>query len=276
MESTRPIRSLIRGLDALAVLNLRNGATVSEVAQEVGLPRTTIYRILETLSHAGYAYRDPSDDRYRVTIEVRGLSDGFDDEAWVTQIARRELHELGRELVWPIALASLSGTSMVVRETTDHRSPFAIERYPAGTRLPVLTTAAGRIHLAFCPATQREALLEALARSTREDDRLARNRVEVQKLINEARAQGYAGTTRQKRVAAEMSIAVPMLIEERVLAALAVRFATSAVPARTAIERFVPKLRDCAQRIRQRFLEQQREPSSSHREPFARSAGSRE
>ena len=35
MESTRPIRALIRGLDALTVLNLRNGATVSEIAQEI-------------------------------------------------------------------------------------------------------------------------------------------------------------------------------------------------------------------------------------------------
>jgi len=29
------------------VLNLRDGATVSEVAQEIRLPRTTVYRILE-------------------------------------------------------------------------------------------------------------------------------------------------------------------------------------------------------------------------------------
>ena len=43
MESTRPIRALIRGLDALTVLNLRNGATVSEVAQDIRLPRTTTY-----------------------------------------------------------------------------------------------------------------------------------------------------------------------------------------------------------------------------------------
>ena len=88
MESTRPIRALIRGLDALTVLNLRNGATVSEVAQEIRLPRTTTYRILETLSHAGFVYRDATDDRYRLTIMVRGLSDGYDDEAWITQIAR--------------------------------------------------------------------------------------------------------------------------------------------------------------------------------------------
>ena len=47
MESTRPIRALVRGLDALTVLNSRDGATVSEVAQEIRLPRTTVYRILE-------------------------------------------------------------------------------------------------------------------------------------------------------------------------------------------------------------------------------------
>ena len=35
MESTRPIRALMRGLDALTVLNLRDGATVSEIVHEV-------------------------------------------------------------------------------------------------------------------------------------------------------------------------------------------------------------------------------------------------
>ena len=63
-----------RGLDALTVLNLRNGATVSEVAQEIRLPRTTTYRILETLSHAGFVYRDANDDRYRLTIMATSMA----------------------------------------------------------------------------------------------------------------------------------------------------------------------------------------------------------
>ena len=63
MTSTRPIRALIRGLDALTILNLKDGVTVSEVAQEIDLPRTTTYRILETLCHAGYAYRSDSDEK---------------------------------------------------------------------------------------------------------------------------------------------------------------------------------------------------------------------
>ena len=129
MQSIRPIRALMRGLDALTVLNLRDGATVSEVAQEIRLPRTTVYRILETLCDAGFVTRDATDDRYRLTIMVRALSGGFDDETWVTHIAKPFIRDLCREIVWPVSIATLSGFTMLVRESTDHESPLAIERY---------------------------------------------------------------------------------------------------------------------------------------------------
>jgi IclR family mhp operon transcriptional activator len=259
MESTRPIRALIRGLDALTVLNLRNGATVSEVAQEIRLPRTTTYRILETLSHAGFVYRDTTDDRYRLTIMVRGLSDGYDDEAWVTQIARPFIHDLGKDIVWPVAIASLSGTTMMVRESTDHRSPLAVERYSAGFRVPLLSSSSGRVYLAFSPPTQRESLLDILGRSNKEEDALARNRPELMKLLNDVRMQGYASAVRQRRVSDEISMAVPILIDDRVLAAVSIRFSGTAVPLKLGIERFLPKLRETANKIRQNFVEQQRE-----------------
>jgi IclR family mhp operon transcriptional activator len=270
MESTRPIRALIRGLDALTVLNLRNGATVSEVAQEIKLPRTTTYRILETLSHSGYVYRDANDDRYRLTIMVRGLSDGFDDEAWVTQAARPYINELGKEIVWPVAIASLSGTQMMVRETTDHRSPLAVERYSAGFRVPLLTTASGRVYLAFCPTAQRDSILEILARSTKEPDQLARDRPALLQLLNEARAQGYATAVRARRVSDEVSMAVPILVDDRVLAAVTIRFSGTAVPLKLAVERFLPKLREAAQNIRRAFIEQQREGPHGQSRPATR------
>ena len=260
MESTRPIRALTRGLDALTVLNLRNGATVSEVAQEIRLPRTTTYRILETLSHAGFVYRDANDDRYRLTIMVRGLSDGYDDEAWVTQIARLYIHELGKDIVWPVAVASLSGTSMMVRESTDHRSPLAVERCPAGFRVPLLASSSGRVYLAFSAPTHRDSLLDILARSTKEEDALARNRTELMKILNDTRMQGYASAVRPRRVSDEISIAVPIMVDDRVLAAVTIRFSGTAVPLKLAVERFLPKLRDTAQKIRETFVEQQTEP----------------
>ncbi len=262
MESTRPIRALMRGLDALTVLNLRDGATVSEVAQEIRLPRTTVYRILETLCNAGFVFRDAADDRYRLTILVRGLSDGFDDEAWVTQIAKPLIHELCRETVWPISIATLSGTTMLVRESTDHLSPLAIERYSAGLRAPLLTTAAGRVYLAHSAAEQRDTLIDILARSDKEDDKLARSTVELKRMLAEIRAAGFAATARTRRLVEEISLSVPVLLHERVLAGLTVRFAAAAVPLKSGIERFLPRLRHCAARISTQFLEQQAEARS--------------
>jgi IclR family mhp operon transcriptional activator len=260
MESTRPIRALMRGLDALTVLNLRDGATVSEVAQEIRLPRTTVYRILETLCNAGFVFRDPSDDRYRLTIMVRALSGGFDDEAWVTQIAKPLINELCREIVWPISISTLSGTTMMVRETTDHSSPVAIERYSAGFRTPLLTSAGGRVYLAFCAASQRETLIDVLARSTKDEDKLARlQRPDLQRLLSDIKAQGYATATRSRRMVEELSLSVPVLLNDRVLAALTVRFASSALPLKTGVERFLPKLRHTAATIGRSFLEQQSE-----------------
>jgi len=257
MESTRPIRALMRGLDALTVLNSRNGATVSEVAQEIRLPRTTVYRILETLCTAGYVFRDSSDDRYRLTIMVRALSGGFDDEAWVTEIARPVIHELCRDIVWPVSIATLSGTAMVVRETTDQSSPLAIERYSAGSRVPLLTSAAGRVYLAFCPASQRETLIDILARSTKEEDKLARaQRTELARMLADIKAQGYATTSRTRRLVEEISVSVPALLEERGLACITLRFSSSAVPQKVGLERFLPKLRQSAARISNMFSEQ--------------------
>ena len=258
MESTRPIRALIRGLDALTVLNSRDGATVSEVAQEIRLPRTTVYRILETLCGAGFIFRDASDDRYRLTIMVRALSGGFDDDAWVTQIAKPLMADLGREIVWPISISTLLGTSMIVRETNS--SPLAVERYPAGYRMPILSTAAGRVYLSFCPVSQRETLIDILAKSGKEEDRLARApRSDVQRLLSEIRSHGYSSTSQTRRLVEEISVSVPVLSGDRILACLTIRFAANALPQKAGIERFLPKLKQCASKISHSYVQQQAE-----------------
>lgn len=256
MSSTRPIRALLRGLEVLHVLNRHNGATVSEVASTIDLPRTTTYRILETLCVAGYAYRAVSDDRYRLTIMVRGLSDGFDDEAWVTQIARPYLYELGRQLVWPVTIATLSGRTMLVRQNTDHRSPLAVEKRGPGFRVSILGSAAGIAYLSFCQKEQRDTLLDLLGKSKRVEDQPARNRKKVYETLVETRKRGFAIWDRARRISDEKSFAVPVMAEDRLLATLTIRFASTAVSETEGIERFVPKLRIVAKQIGDEFARQ--------------------
>jgi len=233
----------------LTELNRLERAAINTIAQAVELPRTTTYRILETLRLAGYVERDPHDDCYRPTIMVRALSDGFDDEAMLAHLARPHLSALCEQIVWPVAIATPSGSAMMIREATDHQSPLALEHYGAGVRVPMLASAAGRAYLAFCAAPQREALLEMLSRSSLPEDRLARNRQEVERLLNETRAQGYGISQRARRVSEETSLAIPVRAKDRVLASVTVRYSASAVPLRTALDQFLPKMRDVATKV---------------------------
>ncbi len=248
-ESTRPIRALNRGLEVLTVLNRLERAAINTLANAVELPRTTTFRILETLRLSGYVERDAHDDCYRPTVMVRALSDGFDDEAMLAHIAKPHLAALGTLLVWPIAIATPAGASMLIRETTDHQSPLALERHSAGVRVPMLNSAAGRAYLAFCSAPQREALLELMGRSSLPEDRLARDRPEVDRLLHETRSQGFGMAQRARRISEETSLAIPMQAQDRVLATISVRFSATAVPLRTAIEQFLPKMREVALKI---------------------------
>jgi len=252
-DSTRPIRALNRGLEVLTELNRLERAAINTLAAAVGLPRTTTYRILETLRLAGFVDRDAHDDCYRPTIMVRALSDGFDDEALVAHIAKPLLAALGSQIVWPVAIATPSGSTMMIRETTDRQSPLALEQYSAGVRVPMLASAAGRAYLAFCPAQQRDALLELLARSSLPEDRLARNRIEVERLLNETRTQGFGMAHRARRVSEETSLAIPVRAKDRILATVTVRYAATAVPLRAAVEQFLPKMREVAQKIEAQF-----------------------
>jgi IclR family mhp operon transcriptional activator len=122
-----------------------------------------------------------------------------------------------------------------------------------------LLSSSGRVYLAFSPPTQRESLLDILSRSNKEEDALARSRPELMKLLNDVRMQGYASAVRPRRVSDEISMAVPILIDDRVLAAVSIRFSGTAVPLKLGVERFLPKLRETANKIRQSFVEQQRE-----------------
>jgi len=259
-QPTRPIRALSRGLEVLAELNRRERAPIHTLSSAVRLPRTTTFRILETLRLAGFVERDPHDDCYRPTVHVRSLADGFDDEAMIAHIGKPYLSALAMEIVWPMDIATPAGTAMLVRETS--RSPLALESYGVGDLLPMLTSAAGRAYLAFSKAPVREVVLDSLAASP--DERLARDRPEIERILQESRTQGFGVSQRARRVSQEITLALPLRSAERVLGTLAVRFAATAVPLRTAIEQFLPKMREVVSKIETEFVQTTLSAPCSH------------
>jgi len=267
-------RSLGRGLRILNILNSDLEHTVASIARDAALPRTTTFRILRTLIAEGFVHRDTVSDTFHPTAMVRGLSDGFDDTAWLVQVAKPFVAELGRRVVWPVSIATLSGMSVLVRQTTDEDSPLAVVRYAPGARMPLGTSASGLVLLAFSRAHQRRMLIDMMYQPSfkREQD-LTREAFEQR--VQEVANVGYAWVHRPGRVSERSSLAVPVRVNEDTLCAVVVRFARSAVRHQVAAEKFLPALRKTAHAIEQAFGSEKTTPVAAKALKTARMAAAR-
>lgn len=251
--SVKTVRAATRVLQVLAALNESHPAGAAQVARTLGMSRATTYRFLESLRDAGYAVKDEATGHYSPSFRVRELSCGFEDEDWIAQIARPVLRSLGTELVWPIAIATLSGPGMLLRESTDTQSPLALHRFSAGRRIGLLDTASGRVYLAFCSREQRETLLDVLATTADVSTTGGFDRQSIRGELAKIRQQGHAAHRRPQRVSPQCAIAVPVMANGRVLASLSIRYSESAVRPALVQQRFLAKLRQAAAQIGNSF-----------------------
>ena len=247
------VRGLARGLAVLEALNRCDSgcATPAQLGEMTGLHRTTVRRLLETLVAEGYVVRSPSHqtDTYLLSIRVRQLSDGFTDDEWVATLAPPILFELVRHVVWPSDLATPDGPGMLIRETTHRYSPLSFHGSIVGRRLPLLTTAAGRVYVAFCSEPQRAELLAMLRAGLggEQQQRLAHDEAYIRNLVARVRERGYALNQGDMDDARKTgAIAVPVWQEERVVAAINIVYLERVVPADVAVARYLPHLQAAA------------------------------
>lgn len=225
-------------------------ASTTALAKACGLDRTTTKRLLETLRSQGFVRPGERDGQYGLTFEVRRLSEGFEDETWVGQVATPTMHAAVRELIWPCDLATAEAGFMVVRESTHRWSALSQHRAMIGERMPLFVTAVGRAYLGACDDGEREAVLELLARRSDWIGEFARSKVKVKRLLNTTLERGYAYNDGEwQRQAGFAAVAVPVRAGERLLGALNLVFPKASVPKSDLERRFVPALQRLAASI---------------------------
>lgn len=240
------VESVVRGLEILRLLNARTGQTLSELASGATLPRGTAYRMLFTLENLGFVER--IQNRYWITQKVRSLSHGYDND-WACRIARPIVRELGRNLHWPVTLSEQSGSSAMVRETTDDDSSLVFEATKPGFRMSMLETASGRILLAYSSRRKQRALLDYLRHDSFGPTPI--NNVDEHyfgEVSDRIRERGYdlLPVPHGKQTA----IAVPVIDQTgNAVAALAIRYFNSAMNTAEALGGLLDPLQNTAARI---------------------------
>lgn len=179
-------------LKALSVLDYigeqRRPVSVMEVAEAIGADRATAYRMLMTLTQAGYVTRD-GDKAYRMSFKVLSLSRhlvGENDRARQIIAVLRTISEATGETVHYSALERDSAV-LVFRAKGTQR--VAVD-FQIGDRSPLHCTSIGKVLLAYGDARAVERVisdgLSATGPNTITDGEALR------RALTRVRAQGYA------------------------------------------------------------------------------------
>ncbi len=155
-------RAILRVPEVLmAIARSGAGVAMGELALVLGLPRTSLHRILRTLESGGYVVR--AEGLYRPGPESFRLAAALGRAAPSAQFpacARPVLDWLAEQSGETVMLSVLSDslTESIYLEVIESASPLRFSMR-AGNRRPLYCTASGKAMLAFQPPAQQQAYL---------------------------------------------------------------------------------------------------------------------
>ncbi|WP_170145833.1 DNA-binding transcriptional regulator [Rhodoplanes elegans] len=251
MPSFPPVQSVRRAFLLLSELNRQRVATIADLHQRTGLPKPTIVRLLETLIADGYVVSDRRLGGYQVTSQVTALSSGFHGSPMVIEAARPWAIDLTRRLKWPVSVAVLVEDAVFVRFSTIPDSPVSPFHATINMRLSLVSRGLGRAYLGFCPREERELLVRMLERSPHPEDRPPDLQAVVRGLVKSIRARGFAERDPTVEPLSSSTIAIPVMVDGRVLATIGITYFRSAVPRAKLLDQIVHPLKEIVQRVEQ-------------------------
>lgn len=233
------IGSFEKGLLVInALAHSTKGMTLSEVAVATGTTRSTARRYLITLESLGYA--DQVSRRFELTRRILDLVGSRFDAGLTWQISQPLIEALAAELGESCTAFVQDGNEVVCVAEASAPRLLAV-RMPVGTRLPILSSAAGRAILAEASDPSVDAIFDGAPvgqmtpfTKSRHDQLFAE--------IEQVRKHGFALVDQELEIGLR-SIAVPVRNRMgQTVGALMVSADCSRVEVRTMIEDFLDPL----------------------------------
>jgi IclR family mhp operon transcriptional activator len=192
MAGSKVIKSLERGLLVLQALQMQPDSSLQELYVFTGISKPSLLRILHTLAISGLVTRRLADGRYRIGATFSRVPSRREHRDRIAEAAAPILERLCQRVSWPSDLMVPAGDHMEIRETSRARSPFLLQGERVGLPVNWLLSGVGRAYLAYCPAKERQRIIDMLRISSKAEDRLAREPARLNVILAEVRARGYA------------------------------------------------------------------------------------
>lgn len=206
------IKSFERMFEILSLFTMdRTSLSISEIEKETGYPKSTIFRILNTLIEGEFIEQDPDTHRYSVGMQFFRLGSIFQSQLDLRNVSLPFMKQLSKDSQETIELNIVDGTNRFCIEKID--SPLAVRNFVrVGDRHPLHLGASGKSLLAFMDKKEQDKVISKLAEEYEMDI------PELRQDLQDIKDKGFA-FTKGERVIGSFAVSAPILDGEGTLMA---------------------------------------------------------
>lgn len=156
----RYVQTLERALDILEVLARSDESLgVTEIGNRIGLHKSTVHRILQTLCYRGYVEKEKERDRYHLGIKIVELGITFFNDLEIRKIAASFLVLLAKSLDEVVHLVLPDDGEVVYIDRRESSQVISMHS-KVGRRAPMHCTAVGKAILSTLPEEEVRHILK--------------------------------------------------------------------------------------------------------------------
>lgn len=181
------VASAIRVLKAFSETEVEIG--ISTLAKRLGLAKSTVHRLVSTLTAEGLLEQNPESGRYRLGLGLFALGALVRRRMDISTQALPYLHELRETTGETVHLATLEQSNIIYLFNLESHQAIRMRSY-VGARKPAFCTSEGRALLAFQgPDVLARVLKDGLVART---PHTQTDPAELRKILEQVRRDGYA------------------------------------------------------------------------------------
>jgi len=185
------VQSIERALTILNKLSeYPDGIQIARLSEQVNLTKSTIHRLLATLSNMNYVTKDEETDKYKLGFQVLFLSRNLLNNSNIVNTAKRYLEKLSKEVNETVHLCiEDNGEVIYVDKIESNQVVRMFSRI--GSRAPLYSTAVGKVLLSGMPNEQVDEILSSITFVPKTSTTIT-SKEALLKEIHDAKLSGYA------------------------------------------------------------------------------------
>ncbi|KOP84012.1 IclR family transcriptional regulator [Cytobacillus solani] len=191
MDRENMVKSVSRALDIINLVSMKKGGLgVTEIANQMDINKSSVYRILSTLVQYGYIEQDKGTERYKLGYQFLEVSSRLLESLDLRIEAKPFLQELEKETNEVIHLVVYDQGEVVYIEKLDGNEALRMHS-KVGKRAPMHCTSVGKAILAHLPSEIVQEIIERKGLPVHTDKTITDINVFIEEL-KEVKRKGFA------------------------------------------------------------------------------------